>query len=404
MYLKKELFLRKIFQNIQLLWVEQEKEESLIKVKDTLKWRSDIFFDANGSDIYYKTRSIGCTYCTLWKGCTVVLSYKCHRDCFFCYEETPLDPKVKIDPYDKKDMDSIYETIDSALPYADNKTLAITWWEPFLFTDKVYEILDYVNEKYPWKNKRIYTTGEFLNEEKLKKLQLLWLDELRYSIKPWEEPDIELYRLSKKYIKSILIEMPVQPNSKEYMIDILTKINEANCVDWINLNELTFNNLNTYKYRERGLKLDLPDSQSDIYHRYYDVSKIEMWVYGSKLLALELIDYFSLRQAHFFMHYCDLDTVSNHHYIHKRDVANGLWISYASITTFWLQRILRIYGDNSRILDTIHLNRVLHFYNNWNYIETSTDHADIFKTHWFICVIVYKNYDYGYDVDFELIN
>lgn len=77
----------------------------------------------------------------------------------------------------------------------------------------------------------------------------------------------------------MLIEMPVQPNSREYMVDILSQIDAAQCIDGINLNELTFNNLNVSKYRSHGLMLDLPDSEMTIYHRYYDITKVEIGVY-----------------------------------------------------------------------------------------------------------------------------
>ena len=402
-YLRKELFLKNIFQNIQILWVRQENAANIDKVYESLKSRPDIFFDTVAKDIYYKKRSVGCTLCTLWTGCTVVLSYKCHRDCFFCYEETPLNPKVIIDPYDKKDMDIIYTMIDNSFSNPNNKTLAITGGEPFLFPDKVFEILDYVRKTYPGKNTRVYTTGELLNEEKLKQLQALWLDEIRYSIKPWEEPNIALYRLTKKYIKSVLIEMPVQPNSREYMVDILSQIDAAQCIDGINLNELTFNNLNVSKYRSLGLMLDLPDSEMTIYHRYYDITKVEIGVYWSKLLALNLIDYFSSRKASFFMHYCDLDTVSRHHYIHKMNEAQKLRIPYGKITPFGLHKILRVYWNIQKIENIRGKTNIIDYTLNDKYLETNVQYANVFISEGLSPVIVYKNYDYRYDVDFELV-
>ena len=404
MFLKKEIFLKKIYKNIDYLWVKEESWEKLDEIIDKVWVYEDIYIDKASKDIYYKTRSIWCTYCTMGKWATIVLSYKCHRDCFFCYEETPLDPKVVIDPYDKKDMDRIYGILDNAYSNPSNKTLAITWWEPFLFTDKVYEILEYVNRKYPWKHTRIYTTWDIMNDEILTRLKELELDEIRYSIKPGEEPNLNIYALTKKYIPKVLIEMPVQPFSKEYMIDILTKINEDWSIDWINLNELTFNNLNPEKYKEAGYKLDLPDDKAKIYHRYYDVPKIELWVYGSKILCLELIEYFSKRKAWFFMHYCDLDTVSTHHYLYKRETAWTLNIPYTSITKFWLHKIVRIYSNLNKVLDILNENNINNYYSNWKIIEISIDNLDLFKDKWFILSIIYINFDYKYDVDFEIIN
>lgn len=403
MFVKKEVFLKNIFKNISFLWIKEESKGKLSKIITKIKNNNNNFVDKNAKDIYYKTRSIWCTYCTMGKWATVVLSYKCHRDCFFCYEETPLDPKVVIDPYNKKDMDRIYSILDNAFSNSSNKTLAITWWEPFLFTDKVYEILEYVNKKYPWKNTRIYTTGDIMNEEILIKLKKLELDEIRYSIKPWEEPNLNLYAITKKYIPAVLIEMPVQPYSKEYMIDILTKIDNDWNIDGINLNELTFNNLNSEKYKEAWYKLDLVNNKSIIYHRYYDVSKIEIWVYSSKLLCLELIDYFSKKNASFFMHYCDLDTVSVHHYIYKKQYAESLNISYTTITNFGLHKIVRIYSDLDKVKIILEDNNEL-YRNFWNYIETSINNLYLFKNKEILLAIIYKNFDYKYDVDFKVVN
>ena len=404
MFLKKEIFLKKIYSNIEYLGVEKSNENKRNEIVEKIRYNSETFIDERSKDIYYKSRSVGCTLCTLWKWVTVVLSYKCHRDCFFCYEETPLDPQVIIDPYDKKDMDRIYSMVDNALSDPSNKTLAITWWEPFLFTDKVYEILEYVNKKYKDINTRIYTTWDIMSEEILENLKRLKLSEIRYSIKPYERPKLELFKLTKKYIKDVLIEMPVQPNSKEYMIDILTEINEAWDIDWINLNELTFNNLNKDKYREAWYKLDLPDSRSEVYHRYFDVPKIELGVSWSKLLCLELIEYFSSRKANFFMHYCDLDTVSHHHYLHKKQVAKSLNIPYTTITKYSLNKVLRIYNNLEKSIDLMVSNNITNFYNTWNYIETSIDNIELFKDKGFLTAIIYKTFDNKSLVDFEIIN
>lgn len=401
LYLKKQIFFKNIMKNIKILWTKKENSKNINDLINRLSKIENIYIDDNSKDVYYKTRSVWCTYCTLWKWCTVVLSYKCHRDCFFCYEETPLDPKVKIDPYDKNDMDKIYKIINDSFSNPSNQTLAVTWGEPFLFIDKVYEIFEYVNKNYPWKHKRIYTTWEFFNEEKLLKLKSLWLNELRISIKPWEEPNIKWYKLAKKYIKDVLIEMPIIPNSKDYMIDILTKIDKEKCIDWINLNELTFNNLNVNKYKDNNLKLDLPSEEKEIYHRYYDISKIEIWVYGSKILALELIEYFSSRNASFFMHYCDLDTVSHHHFIYKKNNALAQNIIFSDVWKYWLHKILRVYGDVDEIENILVDNSIKSYIKTLNYVDLSIENFNLFSH--FEKAVIYKNHDYKYDVDFELI-
>ncbi|MDR1987593.1 MAG: hypothetical protein LBQ24_02240 [Candidatus Peribacteria bacterium] len=53
--------------------------------------------------------------------------------------------------------------------------------------------------------------------------------------------------------------------------------------------------------------------------------------------------YFSEKKASFFLHYCDLDTVSHHHYLYKINFAKNLNIPYSEITKFGLHKILRVY-------------------------------------------------------------
>lgn len=392
--MKKKLFNSKIEKNINTLWIKNiDKNELEILLAD-LKENKDIFFDKNWNDIYYKKRSLGCTYCVKGKGCTIVLSYKCNRDCFFCYEETPLTPKTVLNPNDTK---RIYDLIDSIMPDENNKTLAITGWEPLLFVKKIYEILEYINKNYPNKHKRIYTNWDLMTEEILINLNKLWLDEIRYSIKPWEEPNLKLYALTKKYIKTVMIEMPVDHLFPDYLLKTLEKIDTDWNIDWINLNELTFNNINVEKYKEKWYMLDTYTSQEELYQRYFDVSKIEIWVYWSKLLSLRLLKYFSEKKASFFLHYCDLDTVSHHHYLYKINFAKNLNIPYSEITKFGLHKILRVYWDFKNF-DLSDIKYKL--YN--NYLETSVENNDYFDEKNFEKVIVFKDYSYKNTVDYKL--
>lgn len=396
-YLKKQIFIEKIIKNIKYVWVKNQDKKELGRLLKTIWTKKDNIISWLGNEVYYKNKSIWCTYCTKWKWCTIVLSYSCNRDCFFCYEETPLNPKNKINANKEEDYKKILSYLDSCLSDESNKTLAITWWEPLLFEKRLYQILEYANINFSKVHKRIYTNWDLMTEDKLKKLKELWVDEIRYSIKPWEEPNLSLYALTKKYIKQVMIEMPVIPNTKEYMIDILTKINDDWNIDWVNLNELTFNNINKEKYRENIFLLDTFIDSKDLFHRYFDVSKVEIWVYWSKILALELLNYFSNINSGFFIHYCDLDTVTYHHYLYKINYAKSLDIAFSEVTRFWLHKILRVYWD-FKSFDFWDIK-----YNEQNnYIETSIDNTSLFWDE-FEKVIIYKNYDYSYIVDCEII-
>lgn len=404
MYIKKKKFFSSVLPNINNIWKKINDKTEIENLIKELKEIKNIEFNNNSSDIFYKERSFWCAECTNWRWCTVVISYKCNRDCFFCYEETPLEPKNNIDP----NFNHLLKIIDTSFSNPKNKTLAITWWEPFLYPLKVYDILSYVNKNYKNKHTRIYSSWDLVTKSILIKLKELWLDEIRYSIKPFEKPNIELYKLSKKYINKIVIEMPVQPWSYNYMSTLLNELDDNNCIDWINLNELTFNNINSNKYKKRWYKLDLKDDINKIYQRYYDVNKVEIWVTWSKIECLKLLRDFALKKVNLFIHYCDLNTVSKHNYIHKIKHATSLWNSYSKINKYWLHRVLVIYSNFDKILNLFKNNNIKNYKiitknNIIIKIETSIDYKNILSQNNATIIIIYKNYDYATNIDYKII-
>jgi hypothetical protein len=48
-------------------------------------------------------------------------------------------------------------------------------------------------------------------------------------------------------------------------------------------------------------------------------------------------------------------------------------------------------------------NTIIDFYATKNYVDLSIDNTYLFEDEDIIKAIIYKNYDYKYDVDFELI-
>jgi hypothetical protein len=63
------------------------------------------------------------------------------------------------------------------------------------------------------------------------------------------------------------------------------------------------------------------------------------------------------------MHYCDLDTVSHHHYLHKKQVAESFNIPYTTITKYSLNKVLRIYNNLDKCLNVMVSKNKIDFYN-----------------------------------------
>jgi pyruvate formate-lyase activating enzyme-like uncharacterized protein len=299
----KELFWKKVYEKLNYLWFKISDKEKHKEIIEKISKHPNVYIKDNWNSIYYWDRSKGCKHCVKDLWCTIRITRKCNRDCFFCFTDS--SPKFK--EFTDSDITNLVKIFNDKLElnWWKLKSFAISGWEPFLYKNKVFNLLEYVKAKHPNLYTRIYSNWDIVVESILKKLKELGLDEIRYSIKPWEEPNYDLYKLTSKYIKNVYIEMPVIPNDLDYMIIMMNKLEYSN-VKWINLVELFFNWYKIEEFKERWLKIDLDPQQI----RWFTYIKpvYEYPIYWSKIVCLELIKYFAEKKSKLEVNFCAQDT------------------------------------------------------------------------------------------------
>ncbi|UFX83307.1 radical SAM protein [Candidatus Absconditicoccus praedator] len=393
----REKFIQNRIKEFGDIELKKESKENLDFIKQNLRSLEGVSFTGIGDGLFYGGRSIGCSECIKGQGCTIVISYLCNRSCFFCYEKNPLCPENSFNAAtNQKDYNKSLRIIDDTFSTnKNNKTLAITGGEPFLHKKTVFKILDYVNEKYSGVIKRIYTTGDFIDEEILKKLKDKGVSELRYSIKPYEKPKTELYKLSKKYIPSVLIEMPVQPDTYEYMYKIMKELSDQNAINGFNLNEMTYNGHHNTIYNKLNYKIDL--QKGELVEKYYGISKKEYPILGSKLTSLKLIhDIIKNEKPTYYIHFCSIETVQKHNFIRRKELAEKFKTPTSETTPLGFHKILVIYKNINNAIKLFKKNNIYNFkiiYNNGHpeKIETHPNNAKFISKSLFESYLIFKD-------------
>ncbi len=248
--------------------------------------------------------SLACVGCTSNEGSeTFSTTFRCHRDCYFCFNKNQPD-------YEKLFHEGCpwEERIEESK--AENGTLAcvgLTGGEPLLVLDDSVAFLKRAGELFPEAHKRMYTSGDLLTEEGAARLRDAGLDEIRFSVKDDDSPKqqarvLDAMRLAKRFIPSVMVEMPVAPNAEGHMKDLLRAFDEIG-IDGINLLELCFPFCNWPEFEKRGFTLKNPPF--DVMYDYGYSGGLA--VAGSELVILKLMLWALDEGLTLGLHYCSLD-------------------------------------------------------------------------------------------------
>lgn len=275
----------------------------------------------SGASLSYGFLSEACVECTGNKGSeTFSTTFKCHRDCYFCFNRNQAD-------YEKffKEGCPWQEGLERSA--SENESLAcigLTGGEPLLDFENSIRFLKEAKSRFPMAHLRMYTSGDLLTEKDAQRLKEVELDEIRFSVKDDDSPEkqeqvLNAMRLAKKYIPSVMVEMPIIPGSKDHIKDLLRAFNEIE-IDGMNLLEFCFPFSNWEDFKSRGFKLKNPPFEV-MYDYGYSGG---LAVAGSELLILELMDWAIDEGINIGLHYCSLENKHRSEIRQKNERAIGL--------------------------------------------------------------------------------
>lgn len=272
---------------------------------------SDLESIADGIHVENGNRSLwrswispACLRCRKGVGtATFLISTQCPRDCWFCFNPNQVDcERLKHETNDVvAELKSHYER---GARYVD---LALTGGEPLLHKDEVVRFFAYANELYPDVYTRLYTSGAYLDESMLRRLQAVGLDEIRFSVKTDDEPEqqnmtLGRIRMARNFIPHVMVEMPVMPDEVEIMKSLLVNLNDLG-ISGVNLLELCFPLHNAAEFARRGYMLKYPPMR--VFYDYWYAGGLP--IAGSEEACLQLLEFAATKNFDMGVHYCSLE-------------------------------------------------------------------------------------------------
>lgn len=353
---------------------ESKKDELLEKIREK---GGNVLND--GASVNINAKSSACSACKIGKGSlTSYISLMCHRNCYYCFN--PNQENYSCHLHAKKDWLGELEGVKKA---GVNLThVALTGGEPLLHKEETIKFFNYVKENFNGAHKRLYTSGDLLDEEVLRSLKEAGLDEIRFSLK-LEDTEEEMEKvfsnmaLSKKYIKDVMVEMPVIPGTLEKMKEILLRLEEIGIYS-VNLLEFCLPFVNIDEFKKRGHKVKFPPHKT-LYNFWYAGG---LPVDGSEELCLSLI-YFAIEKGlKLGVHYCSLE---NKHFgqIYAQNTTNFKYDNtyIFSKDDFYL-KTAKVFGSKiDEVLDILHEKNIEDYTINeeYNFIQFNPKHIEDIK-------------------------
>lgn len=286
------------------LSLDQTKIETIRNKTLTQLKEKQAHFRNDNKSIYINRISSACEACqTGTNSYTTFLSMKCHRNCYFCFNENQ-DNYMHYLENNRDARNELAELIDAGYRL---KHIALTGGEPLLFKEETIQFFQFAKEKAPDSYTRLYTAGDLLNEDILKQLRDTGLNEIRFSIKMEDSPQkrkhiLRKIELAKDYIPNVLVEMPVIPGTLEEMKELLIELDKLD-IFGINLLEFCFPLKDPKPFIDRGFKLKNPPYE--MYYNYWYAGGLAIAM--SEELCLELTAFAIEKNLKIGVHYCSLE-------------------------------------------------------------------------------------------------
>jgi pyruvate formate-lyase activating enzyme-like uncharacterized protein len=197
---------------------------------------------------YTKSLPKGCQPCLRGQGSNLVLTLKCNRDCFFCFNPKPRTSAMSVHGQDIRNIPQAARHLKEL----GVKSVGISGGEPLLEPKKLLSLVRALRQKLDPVRIDLYSNGVLFTPALLRSLKQAGVDGLRINLAA-DDYSIRAVALAKLFFKDVEVEIPVIPEHKARLIQLLGELEALDCKHLI-IHELFSSAQNIDALLEQGRK------------------------------------------------------------------------------------------------------------------------------------------------------
>ncbi len=202
----------------------------------------------------YGKLAIGCIQCMLGGKIVVFITGLCNDNCWYCpVSKSKFGRDIVF--VDENRVNNLYDIVDEAYKIRALGA-GITGGDPVIVADRTCNVISLLKQEFGEKfHIHLYTSGRFIDRNKIESLVSCGLDEIRFHVYTLEL--LKKVKLAREYsgIK-VGIEVPFIPLKQytDYLKQLLKIVDEKKLVDFVNINEFEVSETNIEEVLLYGLK------------------------------------------------------------------------------------------------------------------------------------------------------
>jgi pyruvate formate-lyase activating enzyme-like uncharacterized protein len=197
----------------------------------------DIHVEAEGEVMYLGDLSPGCRACKEGTWDCIFTTMRCNLDCAFCYS-----PHAIPRDYAGSVFGATPEQIAENYARTYISGVSLSGGEPFVDPQKLFDWVTWFTSRYPDKYYWVYTNGLLSDEENLRRLGELGVDEIRFNLAAtgYDHPTVmENLAAAARCISHATVEIPTIPEHAAKLLSCLADWCALG-VEFLNLHELMY--------------------------------------------------------------------------------------------------------------------------------------------------------------------
>ncbi len=318
---------------------------------------------------YIGTLPRGCVQCMRGRKLVLFVTGVCAHSCYYC----PLSSKRKnVDKtWANEALVSLDEDVVAEAQVCGSTGVGVTGGEPLARFERTVKYIRVLKREFGSKfHVHLYTSGDVLTDDMLKKLEFAGLDELRLHLRD----DFSLIDRCMGYGFDVGAEVPVVPGKEKDLKELVLYLEKVGA-KFLNLNELEMSELNFSLMTKRGLL-----SNEDVFNT----------VRGSLDAGLHVLEFARRNTDKLSVHLCTSSVKNNYQYQNRlRLRAKSIVKGFERIADYCMIEKGAVDGDYEEIVSKLKLSQGEFFINrDENRVEMSVKNARRGKRFGFKCAVV----------------